>query len=128
MPAHRTILVFGFKQAHTKEFDAWRGPLSQLAQREGVDWLELPFVDVGKILKAVIRAAMNASMSDEQTRAHFAPVWGSAEPTKTALGITSDEEVVVVVCDEAGEVIARVDGLPDAQAIETLAEALQSVE
>ena len=124
MPAQRSILVFGFKQSHTKEFDAWRGPLAQLAKKEGVDWVELPFVDVGKILKAVIRAAMNATMSDDLTREHFAPVWDSPEATKVALGIESDEQVVVVVCDETGTVLARVDGDPTAEAIATLTAAL----
>lgn len=120
VPAPRVILVLGFRQRHQADFEAWRPTTAALSQSAGVDWLELPFLDVPRFLRRIIGGAMNRSLTDPVCRAHFAPVWASADPVRAALGIDSDEDCVVVVIDAAGTVVHRVDGPPSPGSIAAL--------
>lgn len=124
MPAERTVLLLGFRQVHQKGFDQWRPLLASRAEHERVDWLELPFVDVGAVLGRIIGAAMDRQLDDPVTRAHFAPVWASADPVREALAVSDDKELAVVVCDRTGRVLWIGLGEPDDAAVAGLDAAL----
>lgn len=115
LPAKRTALLIGLKQRHQADFDAWRPILAELAADPELDWLELPFVPVGAILRGIISGAMDRKLTDPVLREHFAPVWGSAELLKEAVGIESDAEMVLLVVGGTGEVLWRRDGGPGAR-------------
>lgn len=128
MPAERTVLVLGFKQSHNTAFDAWRPHLSEMSRDPAVDWLELPYVDVPRILQGFIGGAMNRTIRDDVTRAHFAPVWDSSVAMREALDIRGESSVVLVLCDRSGRVEVRIDGLPTSESVAALRVAALSTE
>lgn len=124
LPAERTVLLLGFKRSHQSEFDLWRPTLQSESAPDGIDWLELPYVNVGRLLKSIIGTAMDRTITDPVTRAHFAPVWDSPSSVKDAFQIDSDDAMVLVVLGPAGDVIARIDGPPTDAAVARLRAAL----
>lgn len=122
--AERTVLLLAFRQRHQDDLDAWRPHLAALAAPGEVDWVELPYVDVPRLLKGIIRAAMDRSIDDPVTRDHFAPVWGSPAQVQAGLQITDDEQIVVLVVDRGGEVLWRRTGPPGADGPAALEAAL----
>ena len=122
------VLLYGFKRTHSADFDSWQPALVELEQTGRARWLALPFVDVGKILRSIVGAAMNRSIDDATTRAHFAPVWASGDPTRAALGLEGDEEMAVVLVGQDGTVRHIARGPASPLKIDALVAALPAAE
>ncbi|MBX2801282.1 MAG: hypothetical protein KTR31_26630 [Myxococcales bacterium] len=112
LKADRTVLVISFEREHQEVSNAWRPHLSSMASAGKVDWLELPFMDVSTPMQLVISTAMKATISDDEARSHIAVVWSSADSVRSALGISSADEVAIVVVDKAGALQWKGSGAP----------------
>lgn len=121
-PAERTVLMVGLQRAHNADFEAWWPTLVELSSEPSIDWLELPFVDVGAGLRLVIEQAMELELSDPVVRAHFAPVCASPEPLKQSLGVDSNEQMLLLL--EGGELTWSQSGGPSPERVEALRQAL----
>ena len=126
-PAPRTLILMGLGREHQAAFEAWRPLVRELAADPTVDWIELPFVDVGAALRLVIEPALEVELAEPLVQAHFAPVWGPPEPWMKALSITSKEHMQLLLLED-GEGRVLVQGAPDEAKLETVREALGSGE
>ena len=102
LSADHTVLVLSFQRDHQEVSNAWRPHLAEMAKSGSVTWYELAFLDVSTPVRLAVGTAMDYGITDAVARKHVAPVWSSHAGVRKALGITSDQEVVVAVVNKSG--------------------------
>ena len=104
----RTVLVFGFSHGASKAMDRCVQDLQLSDNADG--WLELPIVGaVTPMVRPMIRGGMKGQYKTKLRRAHVAPVFEAGPGIIASIKPVKDD-IVVIVVDRAGEIIARADG------------------
>ena len=108
LPDGRTVLIFGFSHGASTAMDRWVQDLQLNDNSSG--WLELPVVGaVTTMVRPMIRGGMKAQYKTKLSRAHVIPVFDGGPDIAASLKPVADD-IVVIVVDRGGEIIARADG------------------
>lgn len=118
------VLILGFSHDARAAMDQW---VSDLDLRDNAqNWIEAPVIGAAApaLARPMIRSSMRSRYSDAR-RAHIAPVFENADALIALVGPHA-EEVVVLVLNPAGEIVARTEGASTAANIAAIRSALRA--
>lgn len=120
------LLAVAFHRTHQRDVDTWIPLFRELeATVPGLAGYEIPTISGGwKPVRKFIDGGMKAAIPDPLTRRRTVTVYGDVGKVTGGLGLTGREEIAVVLCDRAGEVLwmttGRLQGDPPAELLEAL--------
>ncbi|MEO1282197.1 MAG: hypothetical protein AAFV69_10725 [Pseudomonadota bacterium] len=122
----RNALLIAFDRSHLLFFPAWRAALREaLAADSALGFYAVALVgDVPRWHQRLLAWALRLEIGDEFSREHIALMMEDPVAWGQALGITSFDAPLLVICDRAGEVHATADGPPRAVTTQAIARAL----
>ena len=125
LPEARTIMILAFTQEQQADVDGWRAGLG--LKPGDTNWLEMPVIDQpGAVGRFFIDTGMRRGIPDVAVRRHVVTLYTDKRTFFAQVGIRSDEQVIVMVVDRGGHILARVDGPFDKDRVRSITVAAQS--
>lgn len=105
----RNVVLVAFKQRQQREVNSWLPALGVVRREAGnVEVYEIPALHRGWTpLRGWIDGGMRSGIADRATREATITVYINKGPFKTALGISSESRIHVLVLDRDGRVMHR---------------------
>lgn len=109
LPGERTLLIVAFEREQQSDVDTWTTGLKLAGSN--LPWFELPVIEnPGALARWFISGGMRRGIKDQALWQHVVTLYTRKADFKTALGITSEKSVQVLVVDRQGQVLERVIG------------------
>ena len=128
--ADRTLALITFKREQRPQIDGWVQWVKRLNQSEStsVSWLRMtvindPGTDGGR---QEVWTRLLDRYPDDDERANFVPVFTNHSSFVRATGFNGTDQVMAVVLNRDGDVLARAEGAFDAVKAESLLQTLKS--
>ena len=130
LPGTFRLILLPFKQWHQIIVGAWLDALAPaLASRPDVTSWEIPALSaLWKPARGYIDGGMRSGIPDIEVRRHTLTSYGELGVITAQLGIDNFDAPHVFLLDDAGEILWRDSGEPDAQAVLAFAEALEQAD
>ena len=122
----RNVVLVAFKQRQQREVNSWLPALGSMRKEAGnVEVYEIPTLNRGWIpLRGWIDGGMRSGIPDRSTREATITVYINKTPFKSALGITSESRIHLLLLDAEGRVVHRELGSATPASIQRLRTAL----
>lgn len=126
LPAERTLALIAFRGTQKEHIDGWVAGLN-LRQDRSIAWLRMPVLDdPGSVAgRSVIENKLLSRYPAGDERARMMPVFTNRDDFVRSAGLNGTEQVYAVVVNRRGEVLARAEGMFDANKAQNLRETLQ---
>jgi hypothetical protein len=126
LPRGYRVILLPFKQWQQILVGQWQEAMAPaLAGRDDVTAWEVPALSgLWKMARPYIDGGMRAGIPDIDVRRHTLTSYGELDVITETLGITSFETIQVFLLDDAGEIVWRDSGEPDAAKAAAFAAAL----
>jgi hypothetical protein len=120
------LLAVAFHRTHQRDVDTWIPLFRRLeGEVEGLAGYEIPTISGGwKPVRKFIDGGMKAAIPDPLTRSRTVTVYGDVGRVTDALRLPDRDEIAVLLCNRAGEVLwittGPLRGEPPAELFEAL--------
>jgi hypothetical protein len=123
----RNVVLVAFKQRQQREVNSWLPALGVMRREAGnVEVYEIPTLHRGWTpLRGWIDGGMRSGIPDRSTREATITVYINKTPFKSALGITSESQIHVLLLDGEGRVVHRELGSATPAGVARLRQALR---
>lgn len=127
LPAERTLALITFKRTQKEHADSWVEGLN-LKNDPSIKWIRMPVInDPGTPEgRDEIKNRLLGRYTGDDERANLLPVFVDRKDFVRSTGLSGVDQVVVVVLNRQGEILARVEGAFDETKAHTLRETLES--
>ncbi len=114
------LLFIAFQRWHQMEVDSWIALAEELEERQdGLVYYELPVLqNGGSLYKIFLNEGMRAGIPNPKTRERTITLYLNKTDFRTALDMTDEEQIYVLLVDRRGNEIFRTRGpyTPDGEA------------
>ena len=127
LPAERTLALITFRGTQKAHIDGWVTGLN-LGQDPSITWLRMPVLkDPGSVAgRSAIEDKLLSRYPGDAERARMMPVFtANRDDFVRSAALNGTEQVYAVVVNRRGEVLARAEGMFDANKAQNLRETLQ---
>ena len=106
------VVAIAFTRQQQNDIDTWLPVVTQLTrQDEGVRFYELPVLGRGyRLLSGFIEGGMRSGIPDLGARNRTITLYVDKDGFRGALALPSESSISVLVVDQLGRVLSRVDG------------------
>lgn len=130
LPSDRTLALITFKRGQRQQVDGWVNWVKNLnrAGPDAVNWLRVTVVnDPGTDgARGEVWTRLLEKYPGDAERANFVPVFTDHASFVRASGVSGTDQVMAVVLNRQGDVLARAEGPFDANKAQSLLETLKS--
>lgn len=130
LPSDRTLALITFKRGQRPQLDGWVNWVKTLNQDGpvAVNWMRVTVVnDPGtERARGEVWTRLLEKYTDDAERANFVPVFTDHASFVRAFGASGTDQVMAVVLNRQGDVLARAEGPFDADKAQSLLETLKS--
>ena len=126
LPAERTLALITFRSTQKDHIDGWVTGLN-LKDDPSITWLRMPVLnDPGSVAgRSAIENKLLSRYPADAERARMMPVFTNRDDFARSAGLSGTDQVYAVVVNRQGEVLARAEGVFDADKAQNLRETLQ---
>lgn len=127
LPSDRTLALITFKRTQKEHADGWIEGLN-LRNDTSIAWMRIPVLnDPGTEQgRDEVQARLMGRYTDEAERANLLPVFTNRDSFVRSAGLRGTDQVVAVVVNRRGDVLARAEGRFDEAKAANLRETLRS--
>lgn len=130
LPSDRTLALITFKRGQRPQVEGWVNWVKNLNQAapDAVNWMRVSVVnDPGTDgARGEVWSRLLEKYPSDAERANFVPVFTNHASFVRASGFSGTDQVMAVVLNRQGDVLARAEGPFDADKAQSLLETLQS--
>lgn len=110
LPGRRTFVLVAFKREQQADLDVWISKLG-LNKTNSPAWIEMPVVtDYGSIWRAFVDNGMRSGIKTKTARSRVFTVYGNRDKFLRKLKMPTADKVYLLVVQQDGKILARVDG------------------
>ncbi len=126
LPAERTLALIAFKGTQRAHIEGWIQGLN-LKDDPSITWLRMPVLnDPGNAAgRSDIETRLLRKYPADAERARMMPVFTDRDQFVRSAGLSGTDQVYAVVVNRQGDVLARAEGMFDADKAQSLRETLK---
>ena len=111
LPGVRTLVLIGFEEQQQAAIDTWTQGLGLDQPANKIPWVEIPLIEnPGMFMRWFIDTGMRGGIKGRFQRSHVWTAYTDKKAFLQSCGITSENEIRVLVVDRSGKILHAESG------------------